>query len=520
MRALTGVEMSEVERRAIEATGASLSDLMERAGAAVAAVAARMVKAGPIVILSGKGNNGGDGIVAARLLAEKGLAVNLFLLAERENLTPEADAALGRLQESTRAPQPAWIGAGDDLATLDPALADATLVIDCLFGFSLRGAVTGAAAEIIRKVNDAPAPVLSVDVPSGVEADGGRVHGDAVRATRTVTFSAPKVGLFVAPGAGFAGVVEVADIGIPPGLIDAVGAVDVPDAGRIAALLPGRAYDSHKKSVGRVLVVAGSVGMTGAACLAAQGALRAGAGTVSLAVPQSLNDIFEEKLTEVMTIPMPETLSRSLLASGAEMILDLCSSFDALVIGPGLSLDDSTVTLVRTLVGKAPLPIVLDADGLNALVNKVELLKARRPPTVITPHSGELARLLKTTADEIQADRLGYAKRASSEWGVVTVLKGAGTVTCDGQSWTVNPTGNPGLATAGTGDVLTGIIGSLVAQGASALDAAVAGVYVHGLAGDLAARNVTERCVIATDVISFLPKAFSRLVEAKLRQDR
>ncbi len=517
MRVLTGGEMEEVERRAVGATGVSLSELMERAGAAVARTAMRIAKQGPIVIVSGKGNNGGDGIVAARLLAEAGAQVRLLLLARPDELSAESSVALARLEEVDTAPEPTFLLSAGDLSKLEESLSEAALVIDCLFGFNLRGAIRGLGADAVRAINAATKPVLSVDVPSGVEADSGRVSGDAVRATRTLTFSAPKVGLVIPPGAELAGTVDVANVGIPSDLIESTGAIELTDAACVASLLPGRRLDVHKKSVGRVLVVAGSVGMTGAACLAAQGALRAGAGTVSVAVPRSLNEIFEQKLTEIMTIPMPETMSRSLLAEAAEPILELCATFDAVVIGPGLSLDDSTVELARSLVARVPLPIVVDADALNALVNGTEILKARTADAVITPHSGELARLLQTTSQEIQANRLAYAKRSAREWGVVTVLKGAATVVSDGRTLTVNPTGNPGLATAGTGDVLAGMIGSLIAQGVTPSDAAIAGAYLHGLAGDLAARKLTERCVIATDVISFLPKAFGRVERVRGR---
>lgn len=513
MRLLTGNEMEAVERRAVEATGVTLAELMERAGAAVARTAARMAGPGPVVIVSGKGNNGGDGIVAARLLAESGLRVRLFLTVPTNTLTPEARAAMHRLEQSDKAPTPETLASSEDLAVLRKALSDAILAVDCLFGFNLRGAVRGFAADVIRVLNDADMPVLAVDVPSGVEADTGRIEGEAMRAAVTVTFTAPKIGLAVPPGAGQVGELEIADIGIPPEFLGAVGSAELVDAARVAAMLPGRRYDAHKKSVGRVLIVAGSVGMTGAACLAAEATLRTGAGIVTLAVPRSLNDIFEVKLTEAMTVPMPETTSRSLDVAASRIVLEMCDSFDALVIGPGMSLENSTKELVRALVAEVELPVVLDADGLNALTGGAEVLRQRKGPTVITPHTGELSRLLGTEATTIEADRLAYTKRAAAEWGVVALLKGPGTVVSDGESVSVNSTGNAGLATAGTGDVLAGMIGSLIAQGATASEAAVAGSYIHGLAADLAAREVTERCLIAQDVISFLPRAFARVAE-------
>lgn len=509
--------MEDVERRAVETTGVSLAELMERAGAAVAKTARRMAGSGSVVVVSGKGNNGGDGIVAARLLAEADVRTTLFLLTDTASLTSESSAAMKRLRESETGIDPIVLSSEDDLPRLREYLTKASLVVDCVFGFNLRGAAGGLAADVIGEINVAARPVLSVDMPSGVEADSGRAAGEAIRASRTVTFSAPKVGLLAAPGAGLAGRVQVADIGIPSELLEDAGSIEAPDAATVAAMLPSRPFDAHKKSVGRVLVVAGSVGMTGAACLTAQGALRSGAGTVSLAAPQSLNDIFEVKLTEVMTIPMPETMSRSLLAGAADSILELCANFDSVVIGPGLSLDESTVQMVRSLVEKISLPVVLDADGLNAIVNKTAIIEERRAPTIVTPHSGELARLMKVTSEEIDADRIGCARRSAGEWDVVTVLKGAGTVVSDGTRVSVNSTGNPGLASAGTGDVLAGMIGSVVAQGAAGFEAAVVSAYIHGLAGDLAAHKLTERCVTATDVISFLPTAFRRVAKATRR---
>ncbi|RJQ53599.1 MAG: NAD(P)H-hydrate dehydratase [Actinobacteria bacterium] len=522
MRALSGREMEEVELRSVKTAGISLSDLMERAGAAVARSAERMAPEGSFVIISGKGNNGGDGMVAARLLAERGRAVRLFVLAQPETLSAEAKQAFERLQETLPRlqvpPEISVLESEKELSALREALAGTTLVIDCVFGFGLKGAARGLFGQVISLVNEEARLVLSVDVPSGVEGGSGRVRGEAIRATRTLTFTAPKLGLLVTPGAEYAGRIEVADIGVDPELVQKAGSVEWPQARDIALRLPKREFDAHKKSVGRVLVVAGSVGMTGAAAMTAQAAMRAGSGIVTLAIPQSLNPILESKLTEVMTVPMPETLSRSLLASGADAIIELCSSFDAVVVGPGLSLNESTVELVRTLVARVPLPMVLDADGLNAVVNKAELLKKRKGELIVTPHSGELARLLSTTTAEVQDDRVGYAKRAASEWRSTVVLKGAGTITSDGVFTVVNPTGNPGLATAGTGDVLSGIVGSLLAQGLEPLWAAASAVYLHGLAGDLAARELTEHCMLASDVISFLPKAFRRVERARERE--
>ncbi len=295
MRALTGREMEEVERQAVESQHVSLSELMERAGAAVARVAASMAPRGRIVIVSGRGNNGGDGIVAARLLAERGRKVHLFVLAQPAKLAAEAKEAFGRLDRSLAALSPRPPVAFDSpeiLPQLSEGLPDASLVVDCLFGFNLKGAPEGRYAEVIDAINDAGRRVLSVDVPSGVEASTGRVNGPAIRATKTLTFTAPKIGLVVTPGMEYAGAVEVAEIGIDAALVAAAGSVEVTESGWVREMLPRRVLDAHKKAVGRVLVVAGSVGMTGAAAMTSEGALRSGAGIVTLGVPESQLGLF------------------------------------------------------------------------------------------------------------------------------------------------------------------------------------------------------------------------------------
>lgn len=488
-RLLTGTEMEELERWAMRRQGVTVEALMERAGMAVADRAAELAPAGPIAIVAGKGNNGGDGRVAARLLQERGIPV--------------------RLVEVTEA------AAGDLDAALAVALDAAVLVVDAVFGFSLHGpprAPADKAIQAVRAAREAGARVLAVDIPSGVEAHSGHVHGTAVLADETLTFSSVKLGLALEPGRAHAGRVRVADIGIDPDRIARVGEAFCLDPDDIRALLPVRPVDCHKKQCGRVLVVAGSQGMSGAACLTAEAALRAGAGTVFLAVPASLVGVVETKLTETVTIPLPETFARSVDHRAAETVLEILPDFDVLAVGPGLSIDDGTLRFVRDLVSAAQLPLVLDADGLNALIGDMDVVAARRHATVITPHPGELARLAGSTTEEVQHDRPGFARQAALEWRCVAVLKGAATLTTDGSRLAVNPTGNPGMATMGAGDVLTGLVAGLMAQKLEPFDAAASGAWLHGAAGDAAAADLTQYCVVAGDIIRYLPRVLGRIV--------
>jgi NAD(P)H-hydrate epimerase len=307
----------------------------------------------------------------------------------------------------------------------------------------------------------------------------------------------------------------VVDIGFPDDLIEESPAVaEVLTGDEVRAMVPARDPESHKGTFGRALVIAGSVGMTGAAALASESALRAGAGLVYLALPRSLNDILEGKCTEVITRPLPETEARSLAAAARDEILTLAADCDAVILGPGISQVPETQALIRDVVTAMAAPLVLDADGLNALGGDLSILKGRTAPTIITPHPGEMSRLLGMPIADIQADRLAAARRCAEESGSVVVLKGARTVVCmAGRPPWINPTGNPGMATAGTGDVLTGLIGGLLAQGLTPEDAACAGVFLHGLAGDLAAEDLTEPAMIAGDVLAWVPAAWRVLLE-------
>ncbi len=517
MKIVTARQMQELDRKAIEGRGIPGLTLMENAGRAVAEAAARITEARPdhsIVILCGRGNNGGDGFVAARHLAGMGRKPQLLLAARRDQLSGDAEANLRRLDEAGLT-----VTEVDSAGPVARACCRAGLVVDALLGTGLSGDVRGLPAELIETINECAAPVLAVDLPSGLDADSGRLLGAAVRADETITMGLPKLGLFLHPGADYAGRVTVADIGLPADLI-----ADSPSVAELIApewvrlLLPRRPRTAHKGDLGRVLAIAGSVGMTGAAYLCAEAALRVGAGLVTVGCPASINDILETKLTEAMTFPLPETYSRALDTRALAPILELAEQADVLAVGPGLSRQPETAVLVRRLMARVAKPMVIDADGLNALADAAVILEGEHAPAVLTPHPGEMARLMGVSAKAVQAKRAHFAQAAANRCHSVIILKGGcSLVTESDRPLTVNPTGNPGMATGGAGDVLTGMVAGLIAQGLLPFEAAAAGAYLHGLAGDLAARSVGEASLLAGDLLEMLPSAICQVSEGEER---
>jgi NAD(P)H-hydrate epimerase len=497
---------------------------MVRAGAAMVEAAGRLPGgpwAGrPVLVLCGRGNNGGDGFVVARLLHERDASVTAVLAGTAAELRGEAAhhfALAGRAGVPIVQLDRPWADF-PGRPQVEQALAAATLVVDALLGTGVSGPVTGLVADLVALANAAQArgtPVLAVDLPSGVESDTGRVAEAGVQADLTVTMIAPKLGLALPPGAWLAGRVLLAPLGVPAALVAAAPAVaTLLQPENVRSWLPFRRLDANKGDFGAVLTVAGSVGMTGAAYLTAQAALRTGAGIVRLAIPASLNDILEAKTTEVITVPLPETPGRTLSRQALGPARELAARSTVVVMGPGLSRDPQTQDFVRDFIPELALPLVLDADGLNALAGDTDLLAGRPAPTVITPHPGEMGRLLGLTAAQVQEDRVGICRRVAEQYGCVVVLKGARTLVAEpGGELLVNPTGNPGMASGGTGDVLSGMIGGLISQGLDAFRAAGAAVYLHGLAGDLAAARLTGYCLIAGDLLRYLPDAFRAVLE-------
>lgn len=511
MKLLTVAAMRELERRAMDELGLSGAVLMENAGRGVADLICARYGAtfpGPVLVLAGQGNNGGDGYVIARHLRNRGWQVTTLVLAEEDAVRGDAGINLAILKKSG-----APLRFASDRATLNlehavvPRLG---LVVDALFGTGLNAAVSGFQSAAIHWVNGCGAPVVAVDIPSGVDAGSGRLLGPAVRADLTATFAYPKLGHVLHPGAGLLGELVLVDIGIPAAFSAACvkDALVLVDAAVAAELLPSRPIAGHKGTFGHLLVVAGSCGKAGAAALAAAGGLRSGAGLVTVATPAAAHPSLAAQLTEAMSEPLPEA-DGALAASALARIETLLTGKTAVALGPGLGLAEPTTNLVRRLVESLPLPLVLDADGLGALAGDLAPLGKRRAGnTILTPHPGEMARLCGLSIAEIEADRVGIARDFAARQRVVLVLKGARTVIAapDGRIF-INGSGNSGLAAGGMGDVLTGLIGGLLAQGLTTQDAAVLGVYLHGAAADRLRDRMGDAGLTAGDLARELPLA-------------
>ena len=497
----TAQEMRALDAWAIEDQGVPSLELMERAGGEVARVVTELAPQGPVRAVCGKGNNGGDGLVVARLLHATGIEAEALLLADPHDLSADA-----------RANHAALAQAGGHWRSVDagelPALLEGSgCLVDALLGTGFEGAPRPPLDAAILALNEADAPVVAVDVPSGVNASTGEVEGACVEADVTVTFHASKVGLWIHPGKARAGRVVEVEIGIPVrwGGAPSPGSAGLIGARALARLVP-RGPRSSKFSSGAVLVVGGSTGLTGAVCLAAMGAARAGAGWIRVGVPASLNDVFEVKLTEVMSVPLPDA-GGLLTEQAAEDVVEAAERADSVVLGPGLGRSDGTFAHAMSVMERVDRPLVIDADGLNALADSGLERAARRPaPTILTPHAGELGRLLGRPSAEVEEHRLEAAREAAARAEAIVLLKGDDTLVVSPHGVAaVSPGGTPALATAGTGDVLSGVIGAFLAQGLDAFEAACAAVRVHADAGREAAAALGTGSVIAGDVVKALP---------------
>jgi len=513
---LTADEMRRADRRTIDEVGLPGPVLMENAGAAVAQIVAeRFPAARHVVVLCGRGNNGGDGFVVARRLGARARA---FLLGGRDAVRGDARTHLLACERSGG--RVSVVESEAEWAEARARLEEADLVVDAVLGTGLRSAPTGLAAEAVAAIEgrfEAGIPVLAVDLPSGVPSDGGFAPWPAARATVTVTFAAPKRGHVLPPACHHVGELVVADVGIPPESLAAANpALFLLEDEDAAWAFPLRRREAHKGDFGHVLVVAGSVGKTGAAVLAAGGALRAGAGLVTVATPEPCLPVVAAARPEAMTEPLPATAGGGLDEASLPRLLDLAGQRDAVVLGPGIGQDPGTRALVRAFVRACPVPLVVDADGLNALAaargEEAALGALRRhAPTVLTPHPGETARLVGRPTAEIQRDRPAAAAALARETQTIVVLKGERTLVAEPSGRAaVAGTGNPGMATGGTGDVLAGVVGSLLARH-GALLSATAAVVVHGRAGDLAARQRGEEGLTAGDVVEALPAAIESI---------
>ncbi len=463
-----------------------------------------------VAIIAGKGNNGGDGYVVARQLRERGGRATVFLLGKSEDIRGDAKENLDRWKamEGTIVEIP-------DLETFkvnQQASGEHDIILDGIFGTGLNSEVRGFYRTIIDFLNGLGKSIVAIDIPSGLNASSGKILGTVIKADLTVTFALPKLGCVLFPGAEYVGKLEVVDIGIPDEVVDQHDVRDfILEARDILQFFPDRNSESHKGDFGHLLIIAGSVGKVGAAALVGHAALRAGCGLVTVAVPRSAYSALPgNMLPELMVEPLPDTPEGTFAEEARESIKQLMEGKTALAVGPGISTHPETIALIKWLVSSSPLPMVIDADGLNCLANDLPVLKNTKAPVILTPHPGEMARLSGNTTSTVQEDRREAARRFAMEWGLYLVLKGARTLVAEpGGTVHINPTGNPGMASAGMGDSLTGIIGGLLAQQKhhTPLSASISGVFLHGMAGDLAASDLGPVGIIASDLTERLPRA-------------
>jgi len=514
MKIVTAKEMQDIDRIAIDDYGIPGIVLMENAAKGVVASLFKKfpdIKDKKVGIFAGKGNNGGDGLAVARLLTDKGIATEVYLLSKKDTLKGDAktnlDSAEGMGIKILE------IVSLDELEAVKDSILKNDIFIDAIFGTGLTSGVKGYYTDVINFINSSKKFVLSIDIPSGLSSDTGEVIGEHIMADLTVALCLPKIGEILYPAAEYVGELDVVDIGIPELIINnrdiKINLIEEKDA---AGILPKRKPDTHKGTYGHLAVIAGSRGKGGAAALSSISALRAGTGLVTLALPKCLNVSFEAGIPEVMTLPLPDTKEGTIDKSALNTLINFLEGKSAVLIGPGITTNPSTSSLIKNLVKKISCPMLIDADGLNIIADKIELLKDKPFPVIVTPHPGEMARMLNTTSKEIQTNRIEASRKLSAEYGIYVILKGARTIvaTPEGEVY-INPTGNPGMATAGTGDVLSGIIVGFMAQGLSARDSSILGVYLHGLAGDIAAEKLSQTALIASDLIKTFPEAIKKV---------
>jgi hydroxyethylthiazole kinase-like uncharacterized protein yjeF len=526
MKVVTAEEMRQLDRETIEGCGIPGVVLMERAGLAVAYKIKELYGRKKIIIVSGSGNNGGDGLVVARNLHNEGWAVKVFLTSRPEDLKGEA-----LLQYKAAVNFGVDIQQIKGLLTNPSIITHHSIIVDAILGTGLSKNVTDTLAEVISLLNKSSKPIISVDIPSGISSDNGQVMGEAIKAEYTVTFCLPKRGHLLYPGAEYSGKLFIEDIGFPEKLLRSEKFyVELLRKNDVTTLIPERRKYSHKGDYGHVLIVAGSRGKTGAALMTARACLRGGAGLVTIGVPESLAGIFQSCVTEEMTLILPDKGDGTLAGRASNLILDfLNESADLLAIGPGIGISADTNKLMKILIKNSSTPMVIDADGINSIKGERSVFLKAKAPIILTPHPGEMSRLLNPhphpptfanggqggitlTIQDIENDRINTAIFFAKETGTYIVLKGVPTIiaTPEGRAF-INSTGNPGMATGGTGDVLTGMISGFLSQGVNPLQASILGVYLHGLAGDLAASEKGQHPMLATDIIDKISAAFYSL---------
>ncbi|MCX8035669.1 MAG: NAD(P)H-hydrate dehydratase [Candidatus Sumerlaeia bacterium] len=509
MKIVTAEQMRRIDRITIEERGIPGVQLMEKAGQAVADAVCERFSPDSVAVVTGKGNNAGDGFVVARILHQRRIHVVVFLMADPEELRGDAKTMFEALPATVPRVRI------EDVRRLADALPRFDLIVDAILGTGIQGPVKGLFGEAIEAINATGLPVVSVDIPSGLIAEGGPILGPVIRAAHTVTMGLPKLGMLVQPGIAYTGTVSVADLDFPADLLNDPNIHLNHLTGKmIAGLLPPRPADGHKGTFGSVLIIGGSPGMTGAPVMAARAAMRSGVGLVFCAVTEALQGQIAARLLEELTLETPSSDKSRFDLSSLPSLLGHISRMEAVALGPGIGRAEPTEMFVRRAVETIPVPLVVDADALNALAGHLEAVRQRKAATVLTPHPGEMSRLTGQPVAEIQGDRIGAARALAADVRAVVVLKGAQTVIADpdGEVF-INPTGNTGLAKGGSGDVLTGLIAGLLAQSGNALSAALCGVFLHGLAADLCAETIPPRTMIASDVIANIPAAFSSLAK-------
>ena len=517
MKVATARQMADLDRITIEKYGIPALLLMENAGRCCVERILHILedKVGAaeeasVAIVCGRGNNGGDGMVIARHLHNRGVYVEVFLLSEEDDLSVEAklqNEILKKMDVERRV-----IRDPEGVEDLRTYLEEVHLCVDAILGTGLSSPLTGIVREVVEVINLSMAPVYAVDIPSGIDATTGRILGEAIRADHTGSFGLLKLGQVLLPGSIHCGETEIFDIGIPSkAVFDADIKTEALDERVVKSMLSIRPPDFHKGDAGRVFIVGGSPGLTGAPCLAGQAALRMGAGLITVVVPASLHPTVESKLLEVMSMGVPDGGSGLFRKEMIPEVLDKISRADVVVVGPGLGAYPGVGEFIASLISRVKVPFILDADGLNALAGQVEILRTAVSPCILTPHPGEMSRLTRESIEAIEASRIGSAQHLAEEQGVTVILKGARTViaTPKGDVF-INTTGNPYMATGGMGDALTGMVAALASQGLSPTDAACAGVFLHGMSADLLVRRHPMSAVSASDVVENIREALQQ----------
>jgi hydroxyethylthiazole kinase-like uncharacterized protein yjeF len=514
MKILTSKQMQGIDKKAIEKLGIIGPILMENAGIQITNEILKkfpQIQEERVVIVAGKGNNGGDGFVVARHLFNRGCSPIVLLLASRKEL--RGDAALNAGIAHNIGITIKEIASTRHWGANKWILSKATVIVDAIFGTGLASPARGLFAAVIQDINKSKAFKVAVDIPSGLSSDTFAIIGPCVKADLTVSLAAAKVAHVFPPAEDCVGELKIGDISVPPYLFeDEKFKLEMVEEERIRPYFERRKKATHKGTYGHLLMLSGSVGKTGAAALAGKAALKMGAGLVTAGVPKSCLPIVARSMMELMTEPLPETDKGTLSVKALPEILDLLKGKDALMLGPGISTHESTKALILSLLPRVRVPAVLDADALNILASKPNILKSLSKPAVVTPHPGEFARLVKLSTKEVLDRRLELVPRFAKKFGVYVVLKGYRTLTSTPEGKTfINPTGNPGMATAGSGDVLSGMIASMIIQEKNILDSILAAVYVHGLSGDIGAVRLGEKSLTAGNMITYLPAAIKAL---------